>query len=487
MNLKKIKILTLSLFLIISNLFLPNLETTNAASSDYDLYQGYENYKNYEKYEKYQDYKKYKKNKEKYGFENSAEKSKAKAGYEKYKLFKKNPISNAGNAVFYSDYKKYSKYKKYCSPLSKYSKYSKYKKYDNSEYKGYKNYGTDTYQQGHSRYQLFFRDLANVTSDRGQNIRAGLWSYDKDSLQDTPFKIEAAKSFKITNCSSTTIGEIPVGENARVTYIEDSGGDLQVYNSNNIIPTTNIGDRVCFEASDGNDDEMIFDVNRPDSDYDQYRGKIKLQHSNTSDNTAKEGTSRRIWVINDLPLELYVWGLGEVGGGVTEHTKAMIGAFRTYGRWYIEYATKWADEGFHLLSTSGSQIYSGYDYEKNHTTIPNLAKQTNGIIMKYDNDIVLAAYGSWTDGNTRRYEDGHWGRTCKTSTGTKSSAYPELSQVSDPYGKHPTSSTCTLASSGNHMVGLSANGSLVLARDHDWNWIQILNYYYTDINLVKEY
>ncbi|HAV11399.1 MAG TPA: hypothetical protein DCX32_02545 [Candidatus Moranbacteria bacterium] len=475
----------LAFFIILSAT--PSIQSpADAATSDYDLHQKYENYKKYEKYDKYQDYKKYKKYKKKYGFDSSAEKFKAKQGYANYKLFKKNPVQHARFAVFYDDYKKYKKYKKYYSPVKKYSKYGKYKKYDEKEYKGYKNYGTDAYKNGHARYAVFLEDIKNVTTNRGQSIRAGLWSYDKDGLAGSPFKIEADEPFEVTDCGSTVVGEIPVGETARVTYIDGSGGDLEVYNGNAVIPTTDIGDRVCFEASDGDDENMLFDVNRPDSSYDRYRGKIKLQHSVTSDNEI-EGGQRRIWVINELPLEHYVWGLGEAGGGVTEHTKVMIGAFRTYGRWYMEYATKWADEGFHVLSSSGSQIYRGYDYEIAHATIPALAKQTNGIIMKHNDDIVLAAYGSWTDGKTRRYEDGHWGGVCKTPTGTKSTAYPELSQVSDPYGKHPSSSTCALASSGNHMVGMSANGSLVLARDHDWDWTKILNYYYTDINLVKEY
>lgn len=484
---QKTKIFPILLILFIAlSLFPAQFSPVNAAQSDFDLHQKYEDYKKYEKYDKYKDYKKYRKAKDKYGFDSSSDKFKAKQGYKNYKLFKKNPLQYARYAVYYEDYKDYKRYKKYYSPLRKYSKNRKYKKYNDKKYKAYRNFGGSEYQNGYARYEIFLRDISNVTSNRGQSIRAGLWSYDKDSLQASPFKISSDKVFKVTDCGSTVVGNIPVGENARVTYVDGSGGDLEVYNSNGVIPTTNIGDRVCFEASNGDNENMIFDTNRPDSSYDRYRGKIKLQHSVTADNEI-EGGQRRIWVINELPLEHYVWGLGEAGGGVTEHTKVMIGAFRTYGRWYMAYATKWADEGFHVLSTSGSQIYRGYDYEIAHPTIPALARQTNGIIMKRDADIVLAAYGSWTDGNTRRYEDGHWGRTCKTPTGTISSVYPELSQVSDPYGRHPSSSTCDLASSGNHMVGLSANGSLVLARDYGWDWTKILNYYYTGINLVKEY
>jgi peptidoglycan hydrolase-like amidase len=218
-------------------------------------------------------------------------------------------------------------------------------------------------------------------------------------------------------------------------------------------------------AHDGNNDDMIFDTNRPISDYDHYRGKIKIQHSNTTDNEAQEGNSRRIWVINMLPLEHYMWGYGEMStGGVEEHAKAMIVAARSYARWYIEYATKWAEEGFNLLSTSSSQIYNGYDYEVTHSFIPEAARKTNGIIMKYDNEYALGAYCSNTDGNTRTLD-----------------GYPYLVSVPDPYGKIDN------PSSGNHMWGMSANGSLVLARDYDYSYTGILSYYYTGISIVKDY
>ncbi|EKE16404.1 MAG: hypothetical protein ACD_11C00018G0040 [uncultured bacterium] len=473
-----------SLLLLVFFLFFPS---SKSAASDYDLHQKYEQYKEYEKYSNYQKYKDYLEYKEKYAFESAKERAEYKDAYDKYRQYKKSPSRFPQYAQLKDEYKKYTKYKENYLPNKKYKDYKKYKKYNDKQYKEYKDYGSDTYKDGYDRYQAFLKDITNVTNNRGANIRVGLWSYSKDDLIASPIKIESAKAFKITDCSSTIIGEILPGENARVTYVDDSDGHLLVYNSNLVIPDTEIEEKICFQASDGDNENMIFDVNRPNSSYDQYRGKIKVQHSNTSDNNTQEGSARRIWVINELPLELYVWGLGEAGGGITEHTKTMIGAFRTYGRWYMEYATKWAAEGFHLLSNSGSQIYQGYDYEKDHTSIRELAQKTNGIIMKSGNNIALAAYGSWTDGKTRRYEDGHWGNTCETPTGTKSSVYPELSSVSDNYGKHPSLSTCELAANGNHMVGLSANGSLILARDHNWDWTKILNYYYTDINLVKEY
>lgn len=483
---------------------------TKAASSDYDLHQKYENYQKYLKYEKYRKYKKYQRAKDKYGFDTPKEKSQAKDAYDKYQLYKKSPSKYPQYAGLYSLYKKYSSYKKNISPLSKYSGYGKYKKYNDDSYEDYSGYGGDEYKQGYDRYEAFIRDLDNVTTDTGPEIRVGLWSknhLDADKNHD-PFRITATKSFTVTNCdSSTVVGTIPTTSTLRVEYIVGGGGDLNIYDdAKKIIPKDpvtgigiNIGTKVCLEAEDGNNADMVFDVNTPDNlskgEYDQYRGKIKIQHSYSSGDYGNGGlygsvefpdhdlehANRRIWVINILPLEQYLWGYGEMSqGGISGHEKTMIVAARSYARWYIEYANKWGDspqiesedgEGFDILSYSSSQIYNGYDYELTHSFIPEAAKDTNGIMMKYGDEYALGAYCSYTDGNTRALN-----------------GYPYLVSVSDPYGKHPTYTTQQLIDDGNHMWGLSARGSLNLAQDpYNWNWTKVLNYYYTGINLVKEY
>lgn len=478
----------ISFFIVLVFFLLIASEVRASVADDFEYYQKYPLYSKYEKKQQYSKYKKYVNARKESGLDTAAKLQAAKIGYNNYKLYKKDPKKYASFAKYLPEYNAYKKYSKY----SDYKKYKKYKNFDKKEYDKYKKYGSDEYKAGYDRYVVFMNDLSDVTTNTGPEIKVGLWSYDKGDLQDSPFKITANKIFNVTDCASEIIGQIPVGENARVTYVGNPEGTLEVYNSDTvpIIPTTSLnGGKVCFEANDGDSSDMIFDVNRPSSDYDQYRGKIKLQYSNTSDNATQEGESKRIWVINILPLEQYIWGFGEISGGVEEHSKAMIVAARTYARWYIEYSTKWAEEGFHILSTSSSQIYRGYDYEKDHDTIPKLAKKTNGIIMKNQNgDIALAAYSSWSDGRTRKYEDGMFGGVCKSVTsGDISSIYPELSAVDDPYGKNSSMSTCDLATAGNHMVGMIANGSLVMARDYGKSYTAILSHYYTGISIVKSY
>ena len=471
------------------SLIVPFFKANASIADDANYYEKFPLYGKYEKKQKYGEYKKLQKIKAELGFDDAKKKQAAKDGFTKYKLYLKDKAKNRAFAIYLPQYNAYKKYQKYSDA----SKYKKYKGYDKKEYDKYKKYGSKEYEDGYNRHKAFINDIANVTTNRGPQIGVGLWSYSIADLQASPFKITANKPFNVTDCVEATINPTPIaiGENARVTYLGPDG-ILQAYNSNAIplFPTTDKPGKFCFASSDGNNDDIIFDVNRPNSTYDQYRGKIKIQHSYTSDNQTQEGDLRRIWVVNELPLEQYVWGFGEIGGGVEQHSLAMIVAARTYARWYLQpTVTKWNEEGFNVLSNSGSQIYNGYDYEKNHTSIPDLARKTNGIIMRnQDGDIVLAAYGSWTDGRTRKYEDGLFGASCKSATpGDSSAVYPELSAVDDPYGKNPTLDTCALSAAGNHMVGMSANGSLNLAANYGWSWTRILSYYYSKINIVKEY
>jgi hypothetical protein len=313
-------------------------------------------------------------------------------------------------------------------------------------------------------------EKANVSDDEtscnvsnGPEISVGLWNYSKNDLKENPFKIEANKDYVIKDRDGKKIADVSAKEITRVKYNGDK--NLLIYKS---IEEKEVYKEVRFEAKDGNNSNIIFDIHRPGSSYDQYRGKINLKYTD-SDN---------IWVINILPMELYAWGMGETSGtGPFEHTKVMTTIFRTYGYWYKKYATKYLKYGFIIRSDSGSQIYRGYDWEKKYPNIKKAAIATKGIIVKYKNEIALTPYSSWTDGKTRSFEE-RWG----------SNDYPWCKSVKDPYGKHPSLSTKKLVAAGNHMVGMSANGSLKLAGSKykkSYSWI--LKYYYTKISLTKMY
>ena len=298
----------------------------------------------------------------------------------------------------------------------------------------------------------------------GPSITVGLWSFTRSELRDDSFRIDADKSYVIKNISGTVLATIPKDVTTRVKYLSD--GNLRVYES--VPEDIVVSKEVFFEPADGNLSDIIFDVHKPNSSYDDYRGQIKLRYSDTSKN---------IWVINDLPMELYLWGFGEITGtGDDDHDRAMVTAARTYAYWKLLYSTKHATEGFKIDTTAGDQIYRGYVWEQAYPDIKKAAGVTRGKVLKHGSDIALSPYSSWTDGRTRSFQE-RWGSTL----------YPWCQSVPDPYGKHPSKSTAQLESEGNHMVGISANGSLRAATDHGWSWERILTYYLTDVVITNVY
>lgn len=314
----------------------------------------------------------------------------------------------------------------------------------------------------------FWADITNdagppLISHTGPLITVGLHAYSRDALRDSAFKIDANKTYVIKDKDGKRIATVPGSTTTRVKYNGDS--NLRIYDS---IAEKIVNREIRFEAADGNDSDMIFNIHKPGSEYDEYRGRVKLLHSKTTRNT---------WVINELPLELYIWGIGEITGtGDDDYDRLMTTAFRTYAYWKILYSTKYALEGFTVDATPGNQIYRGYEWEKRYPDIKKAAQITRGKVAKHKSDVALSPFSSWTDGRTRSFEE-RWSSTL----------YPWCQSVKDSWGKHPNKSTDQLVAEGNHMVGISAHGALSLAGDHGWDWDKILKYYLTNVNIAQIY
>ena len=313
-----------------------------------------------------------------------------------------------------------------------------------------------------------------IQSQYGPDITIGLHEYTRDELEENSFRITSDEKYKIKDEDGATIATISADEQTRVKYLNDDDHTFRIYNS--VDPEITTTDELYFEISDG---DGIFEIDQPDMDYSEYRGKIKLRYSNNN-------SVKRIWVINELPLEQYVWGMGEITGtGPTDYNRVMTTSYRTYGYWKILYSTAYAVEGFDVNATPGNQLYRGYEWEQRYPRIRAAAEDTRGKIVTHDGDVAITPYSSWTDGRTRDPDEVGW----------SASVFPHCKSVNDPYGDYngdywdnPTyKSTSTLMSEGNHMVGLSAHGGLTLANDKDWSWTKILNYYFDDIDITSIY
>jgi hypothetical protein len=455
------------------------VEAVGEEVADKVLYDGYENYVKYEKREKYRDYKdlkkKYKKYKKKYGFKSSSERRQHRSAYKNYKKYKKNKSKYpqyAGLAKRYKKYKKYrSKYKPMKAKYKKVRKYRKYKKYDKDEYgkDEYKKYGTAKYKQGWVRYKKRSKktqaDLGGGAL--GPEITVGLFKFSKNDLKDGSFRVKANKDYVVKDMAGKSLGTIPAATVTKVRY--DNDGKLKVDSS---IEDILVDREVSFEALVVGDKDLIFEIVSPHIDCysdncNEYRGELKLRYS---------PESKKIWLINTLPLEQYVWGMGEITGtGDKDYNDTMTTAYRTYGYWKIKYSTKFASEGFKVNATPGNQLYFGHVWEEKHQRIKEAAQKTRGKLVMYDERIAIVPYSSWTDGRTRSFKE-KWG----------SDNFPWCQSVADPYGKHPSKSYAELQADGNHMVGVSAHGALEFA-DDGWDYKKILKYYLKGISINQAY
>ena len=123
-----------------------------------------------------------------------------------------------------------------------------------------------------------------INGSYGRSIKVGIKLHTPAELRDNSFRIKANKNYVIKNKNGNIISKVSAGTRTRVKY--DGNGNLRVYSS---IPKTIVNGEVRFEAADGNNLSMIFDVYhaqyRYDGNYyDNYRGKIKLKYSKTYDN-----------------------------------------------------------------------------------------------------------------------------------------------------------------------------------------------------------
>jgi len=438
----------------------------NAEEGDVVLYEKYEKFRKWEKYNKYKKYKKYKK---KYGFKFASQRHRYRQAYKNYKKYKKQKSKYWYYAKLKKKYKRYKKYRKYVRPYRKYKKYKKYnkKKYSNGKYK---NYGTSEYKEGWLRYKnRKHKTQADLGGGNlGPNITVGLFRFSKDDLKGSAFRVKANKDYLIKDIAGKELGRVPASMETRVKYVK--GGQLLINGSvSNVI----VDREVRFVAVDPNEKEQIFEVVSPgiicySDNCNTYRGQLKLRYS---------PESKKIWLINSLPLEQYVWGMGEITGtGDDGYNDVMTTAYRTYGYWKIKYSTKYASEGFKVNATPGNQLYFGYKWENGHKSIKEAAHKTRGKIVMYEDRIAIVPYSSWTDGRTRSWQE-RWG----------SDNYPWCQSVKDDYGKHPSKKTKQLEAEGNHMVGLSAHGALRLADKKKWNYEKILKYYLKGITLRDVY
>jgi SpoIID/LytB domain protein len=163
------------------------------------------------------------------------------------------------------------------------------------------------------------------------------------------------------------------------------------------------------------------------------RGTLRLR--------PKPSDASRFHVVLQVGLDDYTAGIEEVPASwPVESLRAQAIAARSYavgqaaGRGNASgFSTSVKDSCWcHLLSTSASQVYAGYNREtKDGTTSgtrwAEAARSTNGTVVTYGGKVISTFYSSSTGGATDTNEDA-WG----------SSPVPYLRSVPDPWSLDPT-------------------------------------------------
>ena len=204
--------------------------------------------------------------------------------------------------------------------------------------------------------------------------------------------------------------------------------------------------------------------------FNAFRGALELRYS---------PKSKKVWMVNELPLDDYIAGLGEaLETDNPEYQKAFSVASRSYALFHLLRGGKYgSDEIFHLNNTSSDQVYKGYSWEKYAPKLAGAARTTAGEIMKYNGTVARAVYSSDSGGVTRNACTYFGKEFCTPDYGYL------VGNVKDPEG---TIRRDASVQSASHGVGMSATGArrlAVLGKTYK----EILAYYYHGISIEKVY
>jgi peptidoglycan hydrolase-like amidase len=278
------------------------------------------------------------------------------------------------------------------------------------------------------------------------------------------------------------IYEIPANQEVVVS----ASGNYKQCDSNNNCQTKSGQTNVSYSASAfakfiPSDSSVILEIisytdqnwNKT-ANYNKFRGNIEIKYS---------PKSQKLFVINELSLEDYLKGIGEVSNSDEYgHIQTLIVAARTYAYNYIKQGGKYgSDEVYYLKNTAADQLYKGYNRENLAPNVVKAVGETKGEIIVYNGNPIVAAYSSGADevrtSGTRSACSVWGGKYC-------GAGYEYLSGgVKDPDGAPYTRTAC---GSDNHCVGMSAAGSRQFAKlGKDYKYV--LTYYYKGTAINKIY
>ncbi len=322
-------------------------------------------------------------------------------------------------------------------------------------------------------YTIYVRPRVN-----GQNLMKEAYSFKitvANSSESTAYTADYTKAFRVKLTPDTEI--VP---------ILTSTSDFSVYDNATLLKTFAAGSRVRvaksadkFAVTSGS---YSWTASGPVRFTPKTDGVIQIvtMEQRPAWNTALNdnlfrGTievrnvDEELTLINELALEDYMKGIGEVSNGdPTEKIKTMMVIARTYASYYLTEAEKFPGKPYNLDDDpNNSQKYLGYGYETRSPNATAAALATLGEVVTYKGKAIKTPYFTATDGTSTKSAESVWGWTNT----------PWLVPILD--------SGCTTSTSfKGHGVGLSGCGATAMANSGK-TYLEIIRYYYTGVDIQK--
>lgn len=209
----------------------------------------------------------------------------------------------------------------------------------------------------------------------------------------------------------------------------------------------------------------LTNYNRPVSwkgnkNFNIYRGSMEYVYSPKNDMP---------YIINELPLDEYIAGIGETSNGAAiEYIKAILVAARSYAYTKILAGINSPSPSFDVFATTVDQLYLGYNSEVLMPRVVQAAQVTMGEMVTYSGNPVVTPYFGNSDGMTRLWSK-VWGGKDKPWIVPVECVYDQGEKM---FG---------------HGVGMSAHDASERAAKDGWTYDQLLRYYYTGVEVEKIY
>jgi Stage II sporulation protein len=287
-------------------------------------------------------------------------------------------------------------------------------------------------------------------------IRVGIFSA---SGSPATVNISGSGPFTATDASGRQLASFQGGQTVSVASAGPGGYALKAGQPiNSSLP-------IRFVPSGGT---ILSEPDLPSYTHD-FRGTLEVNFS---------AKSSKLWVIDELPLEDYVKGIGEEPEGLpNEEYKTLAVAYRTYALSTLQRHrgdSAWG-EPFDIGSSTqwvapyvgSNQIFAGYHRETLGPLLTQGEQATIGQIATYNGQVAVTPYYSHSDGRTRSWAEVWHGND-----------HPWLVSVPDPDDNGQTML--------GHGVGMPLR-SVSFRAVAGWSYDQILRYFYTGVQITKLY